>query len=132
MKDKINDFGNYAGKIWTTLDKYGPLNEDTLIKRTRLNEYDFYAAIGWLARENKISKKGQKYELKETNLTTRIGPNAGKIWNLLISQNNLDINTITKTTKIRVKDAYSALGWLAREDKITVTGAKDFKFNIRH
>ncbi len=118
MTNTIDNFGKNAGKIWNTLCSYGPLTEEDLIKKTKLNEYDFHAAIGWLARENKVSKKGTTYELSETNLTSYIGENAGKIWDLLCSQGDCDVSSISKTTKIRVKDAYSALGWLAREDKI--------------
>lgn len=127
MKNVVNIFGQNAGKIWTALNVYGPLSKDILINKTRIKENDFYKGLGWLARENKICKNGSKYELKETNLTDKIGVDAGKVWNVLNSQGDIDISTITKIAQINKRDAYSALGWLAREDKIKVF--KDKKIN---
>ena len=31
MKNNIDNFGRTAGKIWGTLDRYGPLNEENLV-----------------------------------------------------------------------------------------------------
>lgn len=49
MKEPIENFGIDAGKIWLTLNKYGPLSINTLQKNTRIPENNFYAAVGWLA-----------------------------------------------------------------------------------
>jgi len=124
MRDITEKYGLNAGKLWNTLQKYGPLTETTLLKSTRLSEEDFYAAIGWLARENKIRKKGNKFELKDTNLTPTVGKNAGKVWNTLNNQCDVDISSISKISKIKQTDAYAALGWLAREDKIRLSKNK--------
>lgn len=78
-------------------------------------------------RENKICKTGSKYELRETNLTNKIGVDAGKIWKLLNSQGNCDITSITKNTQITVKETYSAIGWLARENKIWMARERNNK-----
>jgi hypothetical protein len=132
MKTTMENFGNDAGKVWIVLNKSGPLNTTTLQKKSRLSEHNFYAAVGWLARENKIFKNGSKYELRETNLTNKIGEDAGKIWNVLSNQGYCDISSIAKITQITVRDAYSALGWLAREDKISLTKEKNYQqFKIR-
>ncbi len=134
MKEPTENFGKDAGKIWVTLNRYGPLNVNSLQKNTKLSENNFYAAVGWLARENKICKTGTKYELRETNLTNKIGADAGKIWNLLYSQGNCDINSIAKNTQITVRDAYSALGWLARENKIWMArerSNKQYKIGLK-
>jgi hypothetical protein len=127
MKEPIENFGIDAGKIWLTLNKYGPLSITTLQKNTRISENNFYAAVGWLARENKICKTGSKYELRETNLTNKIGVDAGKIWKLLNSQGKCDITSITKNTQITVKETYSAIGWLARENKIWMARERNNK-----
>jgi len=119
MKDVTQKFGENAGKVWDTLSKYGPLAESTLIRNTKLTVNDFSAAIGWLARENKICKNGPKYELRETNLTNKIGADAGKVWSAISTLGEIDVSSIAKVTQIKERDAYSALGWLAREDKIT-------------
>ena len=118
MRDIINDYGHNAGKIWNTLFSYGSLDEEKLIKKSQLNKNEFYIGVGWLARENKISKQGLIYELNETNLTDKIGVNAGKVWNTLKSSNNETITSIAKISKISLKDAYYAIGWLARENKV--------------
>ena len=121
MKNITEKYGQNAGKVWVTLNRYGPLSETTLIKNTRLPEEEFYAAVGWLARENKICKNGSIYELKETNLTNKIGGDAGRVWGVLNTRSEIDVSSIAKVTQIDERDAYSALGWLAREDKIKVT-----------
>jgi hypothetical protein len=119
MVDVIEKFGQSAGKLWKTLNKYGVLTESTLKKNTKLTDKEFYAAVGWLARENKISKTGAKYQLSETNLTDKIGNAAGKIYNVLVKKGGeIDVTSISRITKIKTNDAYSALGWLARENKI--------------
>jgi hypothetical protein len=47
--------GINAGIIWTTLD--GGLTDteiNSVMKKCKLKKEDFYMALGWLARENKI------------------------------------------------------------------------------
>jgi len=132
LKNAINNFGRRAGKIWTTLNIYGSLSKNILIKKTRFKENDFYAGVGWLARENKIYKDGVFYKLGDTNLTNTIGENAGKVWRLLELQGQVNVSSIAKVTQISIQDAYSALGWLAREDKIKTTGNnKQIKFELK-
>ena len=118
MKNILDEFGINAGKIWETLNSQGPLTEARLMQTTRLSDEEFYSAIGWLARENKICKDGMTYKLGETNLTDRIGANAGKIWTVLVSQKEVDITSIGPLAQIDKRDAFCALGWLARENKI--------------
>jgi len=124
MKTILEEFGLNAGKVWHTLNIWGPLKEETLQKTTRLKEENLSAAVGWLARENKIVKDGPTYKLGTTNLTTYIGTNAGKVWNTLQTRGECDVTTIVKLTQITEADCYSALGWLAREDKIAVRPIK--------
>ena len=50
MKDKI---GTNAGLVWNAL-LVGNLDIKVLKKATKLNDKDVYAALGWLAREDKI------------------------------------------------------------------------------
>jgi len=117
-KNFEKDFGFTAGKIWNTLELYGPLNQTSLVDNTKLSKNDFFIGIGWLARENKISKDMNYYKLGNTNLTNEIGENAGKIWRLLNSQGQSDISKITRLTDLKTEDVYSAIGWLSRENKI--------------
>jgi hypothetical protein len=131
MKNNVNNFGRKAGKIWTTLNIYGPLQKNVLIKKTRLKENDFHAGVGWLARENKICKIKTKYQLGETNLTDDIGSNAGKVWNTLNTTQDINVSTIAQISKINIRDAYSALGWLARENKIQTSPGKQTRYKLK-
>ena len=119
MSDVIKSFGNNAGKIWDILDMEGPQVQTKLMKKTNLRNEEFFGAIGWLARENKIYKDKRTYKIGETNLTEKIGINAGKVWEVLGRGNDIDINSISRLTNIEKMDCYCALGWLAREGKIT-------------
>jgi hypothetical protein len=119
MNEIIKSFGNNAGKVWEMINKEGPQVETKLIKKTNITPNEFYGAVGWLARENKIYLDKRTYKIGDTNLTEKIGTSAGKIWNSLGSRNEIDISTIAKISKINKKDCYSALGWLACERKIT-------------
>ncbi len=117
-KDVVEEYGYSAGKVWNELNTHGPLNEKDLIKNTRLPKNNIYAAIGWLARENKIQFENNLYILGETNLTDYIGNDAGKIWETLVKHKEIDISSISRLAKVKEINVYHALGWLAREDKI--------------
>jgi hypothetical protein len=119
MSEIIKSFGNNAGKIYDVLNFEGPQVQTKLQKKTNLRNEEFYGAIGWLARENKICKEKRTYKIGETNFTNHIGGNAGKIWEVLGKNNEIDINAISRVTNIEKMDCYCALGWLAREGKIT-------------
>lgn len=118
MKKLIDEFGWNAGKVWTILNTKGPLKEETLLHTTKLSEDELWTAIGWLARENKICRENNMYKLGQTNLTQKVGTDAGKVWNTVAKQGEIDISTIAKITQITEVDAYCALGWLARENKV--------------
>lgn len=47
-----------------------------------------------------------------------IGMNAGKVWTQLDIAGRQNVKDLKKTTKLREKDLYAALGWLAREGKL--------------
>jgi hypothetical protein len=118
MKTLVDEFGWNAGKVWKILSAKGPLKEETLLQTTKLSEDELWTAIGWLARENKICRENNLYKLGQTNLTTKVGTDAGKVWNTVAKQGEVDVSTIAKTAQITEVDAYCALGWLARENKV--------------
>ena len=132
MRDLTTNFGQNAGKIWFSLNTIGPQSQSSLIKNTKLSLPDFYAGLGWLARENKIYKDGKYYKLGDTNLIDTIGEDAGKVWKLLETQGDVNVSSIVKIARIKIQDAYSALGWLACEDKIkTNTENNQIKFVLK-
>ncbi|MGL5561103.1 MAG: winged helix-turn-helix domain-containing protein [Tannerellaceae bacterium] len=52
MNEKI---GSHAGLVWEALTERGFKSLKELKKTTKLTEKDLYAAIGWLAREGKLT-----------------------------------------------------------------------------
>lgn len=53
-------------------------------------------------------------------ITSKIGENAGLIWNAL-QGGALTTKALKKATKLKETDLNMALGWLAREGKIAFT-----------
>jgi hypothetical protein len=51
-------------------------------------------------------------------LNEKIGNNAGIVWSAL-AEGELNVKAVKKATKLTEKDLNLALGWLAREGKIT-------------
>lgn len=52
--------------------------------------------------------------------TEIIGTNAGTVWVALNAADALGIKQLKKITKLKDKEVYAALGWLAREGKISI------------
>ncbi|MDF9831033.1 winged helix-turn-helix domain-containing protein [Parabacteroides sp. PF5-6] len=49
-----------------------------------------------------------------------IGTNAGLVWNTLNEGGKQNVKAVKKATKIKAdKDLYAALGWLAKEGKLS-------------
>jgi hypothetical protein len=119
--------GENAGKIWRILNQVGCSNKEKIIDITRLEENEFHASIGWLARENKISKEEDCFRLGTTNLKSEIGTHAGKIWKILDIWGDADLRTIKRLSSLEDNKVQSALGWLAREDKIIVNEKNKFE-----
>jgi len=51
----------------------------------------------------------------------KAGITAGKIWEALNGTEGMFLKELKKETKLVYNDLYLGLGWLAREEKITVT-----------
>ena len=52
---EINNIGNNAGLVWNVLNANGKMTEAKLKKETGLASAEFFAALGWLAREGKLN-----------------------------------------------------------------------------
>jgi hypothetical protein len=118
MDDVIASTGNKAGVIWEYLKDKNSSTKQDLLKKTNLSTDEFYFAIGWLARENKIAFDNDKYTLNQTNLTPTIGNNAGTLWKILDVWDELDSISLQRLSKLDETHLYSALGWLLCERKI--------------
>ena len=53
-----------------------------------------------------------------------IGTNAGLIWNALNESKTMNLKDLKKATKLKEKESFLALGWLAREGKIYIEEAE--------
>ena len=49
-----------------------------------------------------------------------IGTNAGSVWTALNEADALGVKQLKKITKLKDKEIFAALGWLAREGKINI------------
>lgn len=57
----------------------------------------------------------------------QIGNNAGLVWNALNEADVLGIKQLKKITKLKDKEVFAAIGWLAREGKINTQESEDGK-----
>ena len=121
MRDLTTKFGENAGKIWLVLNEEGCVKKKKLLKITQLNDDDFFTGVGWLAKENKISKEDKDcFKLDVSNLDSEIGAYAGRVWKILEIWGDADFTTIKRLSDLDDEEVHAAIGWLAREDKICV------------
>lgn len=50
-----------------------------------------------------------------------IGTYAGEVWKALAEEKCDSLKTIKKATKLKEKEIYAAIGWLAREGKLNLS-----------
>ncbi len=60
---KTEQIGINAGLVWETLEKNGEMNTKDVRKATKIKDKDLTMALGWLARESKITFKEEGKEL---------------------------------------------------------------------
>ena len=51
----VEKIGIDGGKVWTKLEEEGRMNVRSLRNAIKLTERDTFAAIGWLAKEGKLT-----------------------------------------------------------------------------
>jgi hypothetical protein len=110
--------GLNAGKIWNLLSINMGLTKHQITTKLNLTDDAFHEAIGWLSKENKIKIEGEFFSLGPTNLTEKIGTNAGLVFRVLneLPQSVTPLNELSVLTE---NELHQALGWLAREGKLT-------------
>ena len=62
----VEKIGIDAGKVWTKLDDKGRMNVRDLRNAIKLTERDTFLALGWLAKEGKVTieKDGRDFYVK--------------------------------------------------------------------
>lgn len=58
-------------------------------------------------------------------MVEKIGTWAGLVWNALNENEVLGNKEIKKVTKLKDKELYAAIGWLAREGKLNISEAEE-------
>lgn len=61
-----------------------------------------------------------------------IGIWAGIVWRTLNERGNLSIHELQQSTSLEYAAIYSAVGWLAREDKISFGDNEELSLDIYH
>ena len=56
-----------------------------------------------------------------------IGTNAGSVWTALNEADALGVKQLKKITRLKDKEIFAALGWLAREGKINIEESENGK-----
>ena len=110
--------GLNAGRIWDRLKDHTTLTKHQLCVKTGLSDDAFHAAVGWLARENKIQKNGEFYQLGVTNLNEPIGTNAGVVLRVL-KELPYSVMPIQELSEMTEQELHQSIGWLAREGNLT-------------
>ena len=129
VRDVSVKFGEDAGKIWNTLFQRGRLSKDDLLSVAGLDDFEFQAGLGWLAREGKVSRVDDVFfMLGSTNLTEEIGFQAGRVWRVLDIWGEVDFVSLGRLSGLSDGEVYRALGWLAREGKVVCV---DDMFSLR-
>lgn len=61
----LEDIGTVAGELWRYLDSNGEATAEAIKRKMKLPGDVLYAAVGWLAREDKLEIKaeGKKVQL---------------------------------------------------------------------
>lgn len=65
----VETIGSFAGLVWNALNEADVLGTKQIKKITKLKDKELYAAIGWLARENKIDIQISDEDPKELLIT---------------------------------------------------------------
>lgn len=65
----VETIGSFAGQVWNALNEADVLGTKQIKKITKLKDKELYAAIGWLARENKIDIQISDEDPKELLIT---------------------------------------------------------------
>lgn len=127
VRNITSQIGENAGKIWQVIADRGRATLDEIQSETMLNPKELHAAIGWLARENKIKQEQDTYLLDETNLEDVIGTTAGKVYKILDIWEQADLTTMRRLSDRNDEELYKAVGWLAREDKIALDQERKYR-----
>lgn len=67
----------------------------------------------------------------ESECTVQIGEAAGVVWRVLFENGSLSVAKLVKETDLSRDLVMQALGWLAREDKVTIDDSRSKVVTLR-
>ena len=70
--------------------------------------------------EKKVSDANANTEVTKDVVESIFGVNAGIVWNALNLNGPMTIDDLVKSTTLNPEEIYGALGWLGRENKISL------------
>jgi hypothetical protein len=73
-----------------------------------------------LAKRKDEADSKDNAEMTQESVESIFGINAGIVWNALNKNGPLTISDLMKATALQPEEIYVALGWLGRENKISV------------
>jgi hypothetical protein len=111
--------GVNAGKVWKVLESQGRVTRYQLMNVTGLEPSSVDAAIGWLAKENKVHRDGEFFSLGPTNMNKTIGWNAEILFKVLKNV-PYDVTKLHELTDLTPIEIHQAIGWLSREGNINL------------
>jgi len=112
--------GTNAGKVWHVLHDNEKTTRYQLMNETGLEGSEVDAALGWLARENKVCRDGEFFSLGETNMEHTIGLNAEILFNVLRTV-PYSLSVLHEVTDLNTIEIHQAIGWLSRDGDVNLT-----------
>jgi hypothetical protein len=112
--------GTNAGKVWHVLHDKEIATRYQIINETAIEASEVDAALGWLARENKVCRNGEFFLLGDTNMEQTIGLNAEILFNVLKTV-PYSLSALHEITDLNTIEIHQAIGWLSRAGDINLT-----------
>ena len=83
-------------------------------------------------KNEELAKRKNDVEMAQESVKSIFGINAGIVWKALKKNGPMTISDLMKATALQPEEIYGALGWLGRENKISVgTCGKIRSFSLR-
>ena len=129
-KKLVSDIGNIMSRAKADVEKVkGNLGHKADATRILVTDADTGARPD--SEKKKADAKGYAEEARDT-VESIFGVNSGTVWKALDLNSPMTIDDIVKATALNPEEIYGALGWLGRENKISLeTRGKVRFFSLR-
>ena len=129
-KKLMSDIGNIMSRAKADVEKMKS-NLGHKADATRILDTDADTGARPDSEKKKADAKGYAEEARDT-VESIFGVNSGNVWKALNQNSPMTIDDIVKATALNPEEIYGALGWLGRENKISLeTRGKVRLFSLR-